>query len=71
MKLTPLTLTSAFLMIGLTVAAHAQRSGVYQDPRKCVADMSALDVHGDGRISRDELTVACDSDRADALRPKG
>lgn len=29
-----------------------------------------VDTDSDGRISRDELTVACDSDLANALMPK-
>ena len=30
-----------------------------------------VDVNGDGRISRDEMTVACDSKTMEALTPKG
>jgi len=43
-----------FAVMSFSLAAHAQTS-VYQDPDKCMADVTALDSDDDGYITGDEM----------------
>jgi len=57
-----------FALAAFTTAANAQ-ANVYQDPDKCMAEMTALDSDGDGFITGDEMgtrgTIATQVDTND------
>ena len=52
-----LTTLAAALAAALVFSPIAQAKDMYTDPDKCVAEVGALDVNGDGYVDNDEYAA--------------